>query len=33
MKIPFGHLWMVQLYFLSILTLSVACSDVLKEQL
>lgn len=32
MKIPFGHLWMVLLYFLSVPTLSADGSHILKED-
>ena len=31
MKTPFGHLWMVLLYFLSILSLSADSANILKE--
>lgn len=30
-KIPFGHLWVVSLYFLSVRTLSADSSNILKE--
>lgn len=31
-KLPFGHLWMVSLYFLSVRTLSADRANILKED-